>query len=139
LLFWLSSFESDFNHDFDVSLTEAQERAGAFKYNYRESPVWSPPEDVREPFDAWAATSGTDWATYTRQRPGMSAFALEDGVVYHTYSSYARGLDGLWGMYQWLDRAPHGRNEARAADGDALNWFRRHDEYDDTIPAAAGA
>ena len=70
-------------------------------------------EDVRGPFDAWAATTGTDWATYTRERPGMSAFALEDGVVYHTYSAYARGLDGLWGMYQWLDRAPLGRNEAR--------------------------
>jgi predicted dithiol-disulfide oxidoreductase (DUF899 family) len=59
----------------------------------------------------------------------MSAFALEDGVVYHTYSAYARGLDGLWGMYQWLDRAPRGRNETRA-DDDPLNWFRRHDEYD---------
>ena len=55
--------------------------------------------------------TGTDVATYTRERPGMSAFALEDGVVYHTYSAYARGLDGLWGMYQWLDRAPKGRNE----------------------------
>ena len=54
---------------------------------------------------------GTDRATYTREHPGMSAFALEDGVVYHTYSAYARGLDGLWGMYQWLDRAPNGRNE----------------------------
>ena len=59
----------------------------------------------------------------------MSAFALDDGVVYHTYSAYSRGLDGLWGMYQWLDRAPLGRNEARAPD-DPLNWFRRHDEYD---------
>jgi predicted dithiol-disulfide oxidoreductase (DUF899 family) len=59
----------------------------------------------------------------------MSAFALEDGVVYHTYSAYARGLDGLWGMYQWLDRAPWGRNEARGPD-DPLNFFRRHDEYD---------
>ena len=58
-----------------------------------------------------AATTGTDAATYTRERPGMSAFVLEDGVVYHTYSTYARGLDGLWGMYQWLDRAPKGRNE----------------------------
>src|SRR5437762_7101540 len=47
----------------------------------------------------------------TRERPGMSAFALEDGVVYHAYSAYARGLDGLWGIYQWLDRAPKGRNE----------------------------
>jgi predicted dithiol-disulfide oxidoreductase (DUF899 family) len=53
----------------------------------------------------------------------MSAFTLEDGVVYHTYSAYARGLDSLWGMYQWLDRAPLGRNETG-------HWWRRHDEYD---------
>src|SRR5262252_7021598 len=79
---WASSFGSDFNGDFDVALTEEQERAGTFEYNFRESHVWSPPEDVRGPFDAWAATTGTDWATYTRERPGMSAFALEDGVVY---------------------------------------------------------
>ena len=125
---WASSFGTDFNADFDVSLTEEQERAGVFEYNFRESTVWSPPEDVRGPFDAWAATTGTDWATYTRERPGMSAFALEGGVVYQTYSAYARGLDGLWGMYQWLDRAPRGRNEARGPD-DPLNWFRRHDEY----------
>ena len=70
-----------------------------------------------------AAMTGTDVATYTRERPGMSAFVLEDGVVYHTYSTYARGLDGLWGMYQWLDRAPKGRNETGV-------WWRRHDEYD---------
>jgi predicted dithiol-disulfide oxidoreductase (DUF899 family) len=125
---WASSLGSDFNYDFDVALTEEQERAGAFEYNFRESPVWSPPEDMRGPFDAWAATTGTDWATYTRERPGMSAFALDDDVVYHTYSAYARGLDGLWGMYQWLDRAPRGRNEERSP-GDPLNWFRRHDEY----------
>jgi len=55
--------------------------------------------------------TGTDVATYTRERPGMSAFVLEDGVVYHSYSAYARDLDGLWGAYQWLDRAPKGRNE----------------------------
>jgi predicted dithiol-disulfide oxidoreductase (DUF899 family) len=47
---------------------------------------------------------------------------LEGVVVYHTYSAYARGLDGLWGMYQWLDRAPKGRNETGV-------WWRRHDEY----------
>jgi predicted dithiol-disulfide oxidoreductase (DUF899 family) len=70
-----------------------------------------------------AAMAGTDPATYLRERPGMSAFALEGGVVYHAYSSYARGLDGLWGMYQWLDRAPKGRNETGV-------WWRRHDEYD---------
>lgn len=56
--------------------------------------------------------------------PGMSAFALEDGDVYHTYSAYARGLDGLWTMWQWLDRAPEGRNE------DDFSWFKRHDQYD---------
>ena len=67
--------------------------------------------------------SGVDWATYRREGPGVSAFALEDGVVYHTYSAYARGLDGLWGMYQWLDRAPLGRNENGM-------WWRRHDEYE---------
>jgi predicted dithiol-disulfide oxidoreductase (DUF899 family) len=55
--------------------------------------------------------TGTDVPTYTREAPGMSAFALSDGVIFHTYSTYARGLDALWGMYQWLDRAPHGRNE----------------------------
>ena len=69
-----------------------------------------------------AASVGTDWETYIRDTPGMSAFALKDGVVYHTYSAYARGLDGLWGMYQWLDRAPGGRNETGF-------WIRRHDEY----------
>ena len=53
----------------------------------------------------------------------MSAFALEDDVIYHTYSAYARGLDVLWGAYQWIDRAPLGRNENGV-------WFRRHDEYD---------
>jgi predicted dithiol-disulfide oxidoreductase (DUF899 family) len=126
---WASSSGSDFNYDFDVALTGEQERAGTFEYNFAESPVWSPPEEMRAPFDAWAATTGTDWETYTRERPGMSAFALDDGVVYHTYSAYARGLDGLWGMYQWLDRAPRGRNEARGSD-DPLNFFRRRDEYD---------
>jgi predicted dithiol-disulfide oxidoreductase (DUF899 family) len=75
------------------------------------------------PVAEFAAMTGTDAATYTREAPGMSAFALDDGVVYHTYSAYARGLDVLWGMYQWLDRAPKGRNERGP-------WFRRRDEYD---------
>jgi predicted dithiol-disulfide oxidoreductase (DUF899 family) len=125
---WASSSGSDFNLDFGVALTEEQERSGTVAYNFRESPAWSPPEETRAPFDAWAAASGTDWATYTRERPGMSSFVLEDAVVYHAYSAFARGLDGLWGMYQWLDRAPRGRNEGRRPD-DPLNWFRRHDEY----------
>jgi predicted dithiol-disulfide oxidoreductase (DUF899 family) len=70
-----------------------------------------------------AATAGTDVAAFVRQRPGLSAFVLEDGVVYHSYSACARGLDGLWGMYQWLDRAPKGRNETGF-------WWRHHDKYD---------
>jgi predicted dithiol-disulfide oxidoreductase (DUF899 family) len=70
-----------------------------------------------------AAGCGADLAEFLLERPGMSAFALSDGAVYHTYSAYARGLDGLWGAYQWLDRAPLGRN------GDAHTWVR-HDEYE---------
>ena len=54
----------------------------------------------------------------------MSAFALQDGVVHHTYSAYARGVDAIWGMYPWLDRAPLGRNETGP-------WFRRRDEYEE--------
>ena len=61
-------------------------------------------------------------ATYTRERPGMSAFALEDGVVYHTYSAYARGLDGLWGMYQWLDRAPRDATSRTSGSGTTMKY-----------------
>jgi predicted dithiol-disulfide oxidoreductase (DUF899 family) len=126
---WASSRDSNFNFDFNVSLTEEQQRSGS-EYNFREEPPQPRAEaPTEEPFVAWASTTGTDWPTYARERPGMSAFALEDGVTYHTYSAYARGLDGLWGMYQWLDRTPGGRNEMRS-DGDALNFYRRHDEYD---------
>jgi predicted dithiol-disulfide oxidoreductase (DUF899 family) len=126
---WASSFGSDFNYDFHTSVTEEQQRAGIVEYNYRTNDVRPSLEAGKEGAHAeWAAMCGTDWATYTREAPGMSAFALEDGVVYHTYSGYARGLDGLWGMYQWLDRAPRGRNEGPPLP--ALNWFRRHDEYD---------
>src|SRR5205814_2374493 len=87
-------------------------RSGGGEYNFR--PVDATPSGTGKegPLAAWAGTVGTDWLTYTRERPGMSAFALEDGIVHHTYSAYARGLDGLWGMYQWLDRAPRGENSA---------------------------
>jgi predicted dithiol-disulfide oxidoreductase (DUF899 family) len=71
----------------------------------------------------FAAACGTDAATFARDKPGMSAFVIEGGVVYHTYSTYARGLDGLWNMNQWLDRAPRGRNES------AGPWWKRNDEY----------
>ncbi len=123
---WASSFGSDFNADFNVSFTEKQQREGGIEYNYeREKALeWRPGElgGGEEPVAEMAAATGTDVPTYTQERPGMSAFALEEGVVYHAYSAYSRGLDGLWGMYQWLDRAPKGRNETGV-------WWRRHDEY----------
>jgi len=123
---WASSFGSEFNYDFNTSVTEEQQRSGFVEYNYRTSDIRPQLEAGKEgPLDEFAAGAGTDWATFTREAPGMSAFALDDGVVYHTYSAYARGLDALWGMYQWLDRAPLGRNET----GPGI-WFRRHDEYD---------
>jgi predicted dithiol-disulfide oxidoreductase (DUF899 family) len=117
---WASSHGGDFNFDFNVSLTERQQREGGFEYNYRpEAPLRSD----QGPVPVCAAMTGTDGPTFMRDRPGMSAFVREDGAVYHTYSAYARGLDGLWGMYQWLDRAPKGRNETSV-------WWRHHDKYD---------
>jgi predicted dithiol-disulfide oxidoreductase (DUF899 family) len=119
---WASSFGGDFNADFNVWFTEAQQREG-IEYNYRREAPFQAPSDPTDASAQFAAMAGTDLATYIRERPGLSAFALQDGAVYHTYSTYARGVDGLWGMYQWLDRAPKGRNEPGV-------WFRRHDEYD---------
>ncbi|MET0459512.1 MAG: DUF899 domain-containing protein [Ilumatobacteraceae bacterium] len=101
---WASSYDNDFNVDFRVSSTEEHP---LLEYNY--TPV-----------------SEEDRANGPGELPGMSAFALRDGVVHHTYSSYARGGDVMWGMYQWLDRAPLGRNEEAGA-----MWFRRHDAYED--------
>jgi predicted dithiol-disulfide oxidoreductase (DUF899 family) len=126
---WASSFGSDFNHDFNVSFTEDEQRQGGIEYNYAREPAWETRSDEGmatrmegDPVGDNAAMTGTDPATYTRERPGMSAFVRDGGVIYHTYSAFARGLDGLWGMYQWLDRAPLGRNETGM-------WWRRHDEY----------
>jgi predicted dithiol-disulfide oxidoreductase (DUF899 family) len=119
---WASSLGSDFNFDFNVSYTEEQQRAGIVQYNYRSMDVRPVLAAADGPVSEFAAMTGTDAATYMREAPGMSAFALEDGVVYHTYSAFARGVDALWGMYQWLDRAPKGRNETGP-------WFRRRDEY----------
>jgi predicted dithiol-disulfide oxidoreductase (DUF899 family) len=131
---WASSYGCDFNPDFNVFFTEAQQRSGDIEYNYRRqqpAPGQEPlaGKTVQEwrrgeegPVAQVAAMTGTDVPTFTRERPGMSAFAIEDGIVYHTYSAYARGLDGLWGMYQWLDRAPLGRNEKGI-------WLRHHDAY----------
>jgi predicted dithiol-disulfide oxidoreductase (DUF899 family) len=121
---WASSFDNDFNYDFQAALTKEEQQSGVGEYNFRNMDMR--PELEPPPQGSWVdqllSGIGTNWATYRRELPGMSAFALEDGVVYHTYSAYARGLDGLWGMYQWLDRAPRGRNETDV-------WWRRHDEY----------
>ncbi len=95
---WASSYETDFNFDFFVSGTEERP---FHEYNFAPTDM-SPGE-----------------------QPGISAFAFEDGTVFHTYSAYSRGIDAIWGVYQWLDRAPKGRNEP-----DRLYWHRRHDEYD---------
>ncbi len=119
---WASSLGDGFNFDFNVSFTEEQQREGGVEYNYRRGGHAMDATPVPAPVAEFAAMSGTDAAAYARERPGVSAFVLEDGVVYHTYSTYARGVDGLWGMYQWLDRAPKGRNETGI-------WWRRHDEY----------
>jgi predicted dithiol-disulfide oxidoreductase (DUF899 family) len=100
---WASSFGNDFNFDFKVSSTEERP---LLEYNFREVP-----EEMRQ--------NGPG------ELPGMSTFIMQDGVVYHTYSAFARGLDAMWGMYQWLDRAPLGRNEQGANGG----WLRRHDAY----------
>jgi predicted dithiol-disulfide oxidoreductase (DUF899 family) len=123
---WASSYGGGFNYDFHVSETKEEQQSGSTEYNFRVADTKRELEVPQE--GSWAPTfaaaSGVDWATYTREGPGMNAFALDDGAVYHTYSTYARGVDVLWGMYQWLDRAPLGRNE----ESDKL-WWRRHDEY----------
>jgi predicted dithiol-disulfide oxidoreductase (DUF899 family) len=99
---WASSFGSNFNFDFKVSSTEERP---LLEYNFREVS-----DELRQHGPG--------------ELPGMSAFAMQDGVVYHTYSAYARGLDAMWGMFQWLDRAPLGRNDGEGG------WFRRHDSYE---------
>jgi predicted dithiol-disulfide oxidoreductase (DUF899 family) len=122
---WASSAGGDFNFDFCASFTEQQQREG-IEYNFTHEPEMEWRKGKKgggKGAEAHFATMcAVDVPTFHRERPGMSAFALEDGVVYHTYSTYARGVDALWGMYAWLDRAPKGRNETGV-------WWRRHDEY----------
>ncbi len=128
---WASSYGTGFNFDFNVWITEEQQRDGTVEYNYRREESMSDTFRWRAGQEGGgdtaeaklAAMSGTDVPSYHRDRPGMSAFALENGVVYHTYSTYARGVDPFFGVYHWLDRAPKGRNETGP-------WWRRHDEYD---------
>ncbi|MEV0461261.1 DUF899 domain-containing protein [Catellatospora methionotrophica] len=121
---WASSYGGTFNHDFHVTHTRQEWESGAVDYNFRSMDVRPSPSGEEPPMlNQIASSVGVDWPTYRQQGPGMSAFVLDDGVVYHTYSTYERGVDALWGMYQWLDRAPLGRNESGF-------WWRRHDEYD---------
>ena len=117
---WASSFGSDFNYDYFVGLTEPQQDQG-YDYNFEHKPPI--PREAQGAPGGHAAMCGVDLRTYLKELPGMSAFVLEDGEVYHSYSTYARGLDGLWGMYQWLDRAPLGRNEKGGP------WWKRREDY----------
>jgi predicted dithiol-disulfide oxidoreductase (DUF899 family) len=100
---WVSSLGSDFKYDLGAAFTEDQRRDGA-EYNF--APINEPPP----------------------QLPGMSAFALQDGVVHHAYSTYGRGVEQLMGTYRYLDVAPLGRQEDDLPRTD--NWWRRHDEYE---------
>lgn len=119
---WASSHGNEFATDFGVAYTKEQLQSGLARYNFG-SVTWPPlPINSGETIPELTAGTAASWATYTQEAPGMSAFVLEDGVVYHTYSTYGRGLDALWGLYQWLDRAPRGRNETGV-------WMQRHDEY----------
>jgi predicted dithiol-disulfide oxidoreductase (DUF899 family) len=118
---WASSFEGDFNQDFHVTHTEDEWQSGAVDYNFRTQDLRA--SEKNPALIEVARGTGTDPVSYRKEGPGMSAFALEDGVVHHTYSAYGRGVDGVWGMYSWLDRAPLGRNEQGF-------WWRRHDEYE---------
>jgi predicted dithiol-disulfide oxidoreductase (DUF899 family) len=111
---WVSSFGSDFNYDFHATIDPD---VAPVEYNYRDQ--------------AQLEAQNVAWREWSGEQPGMSAFARDDDRVFHTYSAYARGLDGLWPMWHWLDRAPLGRNE-----GD-LSWFHRHDEYPANATAPA--
>ena len=124
---WVSSALGDFNFDYAVSFTEAQQAQGVVA-NYRQEPPLKqaatvmPTQAIVEGPAKGAAMSGVDLAAYARERPGMSSFVMQDGVLHHAYSTYSRGVDALWNAYAWLDRAPKGRNEQGY-------WWRRHDEY----------
>ena len=120
---WASSHGGDFNFDYSVGFTAEQQFEKGVEYNYRHQPPMSEESARARPVaSSNAGMCGVDMDTYLRELPGMSSFVREGGTVYHAYSTYARGLDGLWGMYQWLDRAPKGRNENGP-------WWRRHDDY----------
>ena len=101
---WVSSHGSDFNHDFHVSFTPEEMASGKVEYNYAKGEF--PSEEA----------------------PGLSTFIKDSGAVYHTYSTYGRGLDMFIGAYHFLDVAPKGRDEADLPW--SMAWVKRHDEYE---------
>ena len=123
---WASSFGGDFNFDYGVGLTEVQQDQG-YEYNYQQQGVVS--RNTPDAPQTFGAMCGVDRRTYLRELPGMSAFVIEDGEIFHSYSTYGRWLDALWGSYPWLDRAPLGRNESGV-------WWKRRDEYTEKLVAA---
>ena len=122
---WYSSFGSDFNYDFHATLDPA---VAPVEYNFPDRPASDPPAGAEWPLEA----------------PGASIFLREAGRVFHSYSTYARGLDILLGTYNWLDLTPLGRQEAwelppRRGDDTAQSWLRRHDAYEPDGSRASGA
>ncbi len=113
---WASSANTDFNFDLGFSSSEEQTREAV-------APML---EHAAADRRHNASETGTDVVGYLTESPGFSAFVLDDGAVYHTYSTGARGVEFLMGYYPILDRAPKGRDEG---DGFQL-WIRRHDEYE---------
>ena len=124
---YVSSLGSDFNYDFGVAYTQDEIESGTIKHNMHLN--WDHSETPADQYPEYEGIPDPNDMP-PKDAQGMSAFALEDGVVYHTYSAYARGVDALWGMFQWLDRAPKGRNESG-------RWYRLHDEYDNDAPCSA--
>jgi predicted dithiol-disulfide oxidoreductase (DUF899 family) len=113
---WASCGDTDFNFELGFSRSEEQTRAAlAPMLEHGKPPIVQQMERVTD----------TDAVAFLSEVPGFSAFALDDGAVYHTYSATARGLEFLMGYYQILDRAPKGRDEG----DDYQLWIRRHDEY----------
>jgi len=103
---WVSSNANDFNYDYGVSFSKEQATSGKPLYNHETLPA------------------------YGEETPGASAFTKKDGQIFHTYSTYARGLDILLPMYNWIDLTAKGRDEAEIKPH-AMAWVRHHDRYSD--------
>jgi predicted dithiol-disulfide oxidoreductase (DUF899 family) len=112
---WVSSYGSDFNHDYQVSMTREESEKGQVYYNYRQAESRA---KIYVPLQEFPS----------EERPGTSVFSKDEaGNIFHTYSSYARGLEVLIGAYHWLDLVPKGRDEVGLKHG--MAWVRHHDKY----------